>query len=198
VIRDLRGTVEVKGPGAPGWQAAAVGQELGGDTLVSTGFKSEALLDLGNSTLLVRPLTRLSLGELESAAKGERVELGLRAGRIRAEVKAPVGGKVEFTVRSPIATASVRGTVFEFDTVNLKVEEGTVSFAGADRTAVYVGAGQSSAPDPASGRTAAPVETAAALTPPPPAGVEDTAVPAALPVPASEGPVNVGIRWEDS
>jgi hypothetical protein len=128
-------------------------------------------------------------------------------------------------VRSPTATASVRGTVFEFDTVNLRVAEGTVSFSGADRTAVYVAAGQSSSPDPVSGRAAAPVETAAALTPPPPAGAEDSAAPASTaippvivppappplppappapppdlpnpPDPASDADVGIGVHWPD-
>jgi hypothetical protein len=200
VIRELRGTVETKAPGASDWRVAAVGQELEGETLVSTGFKSEAVLDLGDSTLRVRPLTRLSLGELTAAADSDRIDIQLRTGRIRADVKPPAGKKVDFTVRSPTATASVRGTVFDFDTVNLRVEEGTVSFAGADNTAVYVAAGQTSSPDPASGRTAAPVETAAASTPPPPAGMETVAAPppAVIPAPASRAssPVNIGIQWE--
>jgi hypothetical protein len=199
VIRELRGTVETKAPGAAEWQAAVVGQELERETLVSTGFKSEAVISLGDSILLARPLTRLTLGEIAAAADSDRIEVQLRAGRIRADVRPPAGGKVEFTVRSPMATASVRGTSFEFDTFTLRVDEGTVSFSGADNTAVYVAAGQSSAPDSVSGRTALPVETAAALTPPPPAGVEEAAAPlpavippAAIPVSA---PVNVEIRW---
>jgi hypothetical protein len=198
VIRALRGTVETKAPGASAWQAAAVGQELERETLVSTGFKSEAVIALGDSTLLARPLTRLTLGEIAAAADSDRIEVQLRTGRIRAEVRPPAGGNVEFTVRSPVATASVRGTSFEFDTFTLRVDEGTVSFSGADNTAVYVGAGQISAPDPVSGRTAAPVEAAAASAPPPPAGVEAEALApaAAIPGAASQASVNVGISWD--
>ena len=192
VIRSVEGTVEVKAPGAAAWQPAGAGQELGEDTLVSTGFKSSAVLEIGNSSLVVRPLTRLSLREIRSAGEAERVEIHLNAGRIRADVKPPAAGRnVNFTVRAPIATASVRGTVFDFDTVNLNVDEGTVSFSGADNTAVYVGAGQTSAPDPVSGKTAAPVEIAAAQAPPPPAGVET--VEASPPAPMSASPVSVGL-----
>jgi hypothetical protein len=195
VIRELLGTVEIRFPGSPEWSAAAVGQELERETLVSTGFRSEAVLDLGNSILRVRPLSRLSLGELVAAAEGDRIEVQLRAGRIRADVNAPAAGKVNFTVRSPVATASVRGTVFDFDTLNLRVAEGTVSFSGADSTAVYVAAGQSSSPDPTSGRTSAPVETAA-LMPLPPAGVEEVAAPPPEVIPSFAGaPVNLGITW---
>jgi hypothetical protein len=194
VIRELRGTVEIRTPGSPVWRAAAVGQELERETLVSTGFGSGALIALGESTLRVQPLTRLSLGEIADAG---RIDIQLRAGRIRADVKPPVEGKVEFTIRSPSAVASVRGTVFEFDTVNLRVNEGTVSFAGADNTVVYVAARQSSSPDPVSGRAAAPVETAAVRTPPPPAGVEKVAAPSPVVIPVSVpgAPVNARIRW---
>ncbi|MDR1278843.1 MAG: FecR family protein [Treponema sp.] len=197
IIRELRGTVEVKAPGSSVWQTAVIGQELEQATLVSTGFKSAALIRLGESTLSVQPLTRLSLEEIVAMANTDRINISLRAGRIRVNVKPPVGGTTEFRVRSPIATASVRGTVFDFDTVNLRVAEGTVSFSGADNTAVYVAAGQSSSPDPVSGKTAAPVETAAASAPPPPAGVEEVAAPppAVIPVAPPEAPVNVGVQW---
>jgi hypothetical protein len=196
VIRELRGTVETKAPGAAEWQAAAVGQELERETLVSTGFKSEAVIELGDSTLLARPLTRLTLGEIAAAAGSDRIEVQLRTGRIRADVRPPAGGAVDFTVRSPMATASVRGTSFEFDTFTLRVDEGTVSFSGADNTAVYVAAGQSSSPGLVSGRTAAAVETVEASAPPPPAGVEEAALapPPAMP---RSAPVRVGIGWED-
>jgi hypothetical protein len=199
VIRELRGTVETKAPGSSVWQAAALGQELKRETLLSTGFTSEAVLDLGSSILRVRPLTRVSLEEIAAVGDADRIEIYLRAGRIRAEVTPPTGGTVDFRIRSPIAVASVRGTSFEFDTVTLRVDEGTVSFSGADRTAVYASAGQSSTSDPVSGRTATPVETAAVRTPPPPAGVEAVAPspPAVIPRPASQAPVSAKIRWDD-
>ncbi|MDR0586138.1 MAG: FecR family protein [Treponema sp.] len=194
VIKSVQGTVEIKKPGAT-WVPAAAGQALEEATLVSTGFKSSALLEIGNSTLVVRPLTRLSLREIRSAAESERVEIQLSAGRIRADVKPPTGGRnTDFTVRSPTATASVRGTVFEFDTVNLSVDEGTVSFFGADNTVVYVMAGQTSAPDPVSGKTAAPVEIAEAQASPLPVGVDTVETAPELIVPPLV-PVGVGLGW---
>jgi hypothetical protein len=104
----------------------------------------------------------------------------------------------------------VRGTVFEFDAVNLTVEEGTVVFSGADRTGVYVRAGESCYPDPVSGKAAAPVETAAAQAPQPPAGAGMAgtgeggffpglpgAPPEVIPGPVSQAPVSVGVRWQE-
>jgi hypothetical protein len=202
-VRSVQGTVEIKAPGAGAWQPAAAGQELERETLVSTGFKSMAVLSVGDSTLTVRPLTRLSLGELQTAAEAEKVDIQLRTGRIRANVKAPPGGKIDFTVRSPIATASVRGTAFDFDTLNLSVDEGTVVFSGADNTAVYVAAGQTSFPDPVSGKTAPPMETVSVSAASVLAGTEDVAVPGispVLPAPAPEVPptdeqVDIEINW---
>jgi hypothetical protein len=195
-IQEFQGTVEVKAPGSAAWEPAAQGRELTRDTQISTGFKSSALIKLGNSTLTVRPLTRLSLGEIQAAAAGERAEVQLRAGRVRADIAPPAGRAVDFVVRSPTATASVRGTIFEFDTLNLTVNEGTVRFSGADNTAVYVRAGETSSPDPVTGKTAVPVETAAAEAPPLPAGVEDMAIPAAL-VPSAAAELSVGADWLD-
>ncbi|MDR1143153.1 MAG: FecR family protein [Spirochaetaceae bacterium] len=195
VIQEVRGTVEIKRPGASAWAPAAAGQELSQDTHISTGFKSSALIRLGNSTLTVQPLTRLSLAEIRAADAG-RVSVQLQAGRIRADVKPPAEGPVQFTVRSPTATASVRGTVFEFDTVNLTVDEGTVGFSGPDGAVVYVRAGQSSSPDPITGRAAAPVGTAEAQAAPLPAGTETIAVSVdVIPGPASSE-VRIGVSWD--
>ena len=120
-IQQITGTVEVKTPGAAEWRAAEIGQTLDQASLISTGFKSTALVRIGGSALIVRPLTRLSLGEIAAAQNEERVTVDLRAGRIRADVKPPAGVKTSFTVRSPMATASVRGTVFDFDGILLRV-----------------------------------------------------------------------------
>jgi hypothetical protein len=89
----------------------------------------------------------------------------------------------------------VRGTVFEFDTINLRVDQGLVSFSGADNSVVYVVAGQSSAADPVSGRTVVPVESAAAQAAPVPAGVDEITAPPPVIIP-STGSAEVGITWE--
>ena len=49
-------------------------------------------------------------------------------GRVKAEVTPREGEKAEFKVKSPTATASVRGTGFEFDGQNLLVDHGAVQF----------------------------------------------------------------------
>lgn len=193
-IQQVTGTVEVKAPGAGEWQAAAAGQELDTASLISTGFRSTALVRIGNSTVTVRALTRLSLEELAGTPTGERVTLELRAGRIRAEVQPPVGGTTRFTVRSPTATASVRGTVFEFDGIRLEVSEGRVYLGGERAAGVYVGTGHGAAADPERGRTVPVIETVKAeLSPALPAGVD--AAPAAVSPRPSNANLDLWFEW---
>jgi hypothetical protein len=193
VIREISGTVEVRAPGAAAWSPAEQGQRLGLNVMISTGFKSGAVIAIGNSTLSVQPLTRLSLEELVRAAGNEKVAISLRAGRIRAEVKPPAGGTAAFSVRSPIVTASVRGTAFEFDGVELRVEEGRVHVAGGDGGGTYVGAGHAVKTDIESGFTAGVAQAAREeLTPPAPAGMGAVEAPAAAP---AAGDIDAVFEW---
>ncbi|MDR1106546.1 MAG: FecR family protein [Treponema sp.] len=155
---EVRGTVEVQDEGAPEWRAVFPGDAIGKNTVISTGFKSSALIALGDSRLSVRPLTRLALEELARRDGAEEASLYLRTGRVRAEVRAPAGLRADFTVRSPIATASVRGTSFEFGGGHLYVESGRVLLEGAGGQAVYAQAGERSYVDEAEQRIIPPYE----------------------------------------
>jgi hypothetical protein len=190
VIRELSGLVELKTAGSDVWVPARPGDRLERDTVISTGFKSIAVLALGNSVLTVRPLTRMSLEELDRQPGRDEVSIYMRTGRVRAVVNPPVNGNVEFTVRSPIATASVRGTVFDFDTVNLNVQEGLVSFSAPSGPALPVGAGKGSSINEANHTVAPPVAVVdQALTPSPPLGTGSGALPASgIPTAAPGGP----------
>lgn len=112
------------------WQKASVGLKIPAGTMVSTGFRSEALLDIDGTIVNVKPLTRLSIDQLAANAKGSEASVYLVAGKVQAEVKPGVGRETTpLTVKSPTATASVRGTGFEFDGVNLLVRHGEVSLS---------------------------------------------------------------------
>lgn len=171
VIRQVAGTVEIKAPGKD-WVPARAGAALTKDTLISTAFKSVAVISVGTSTLTVKPLTRLSLEEIARLEGSETVRLALLSGRVRAEVKPPAGGKTDFTVKSPTATASVRGTGFDQDPVNLDVDDGKVEFTGPDGLPVQVGAGQSSTVGEDGGAVPPEDMPDQALAPPPPAGLD--------------------------
>jgi hypothetical protein len=164
VIQELTGTVELKTTGSEKWVAAKAGDRIAEATIISTGFKSMAILAVGNSILTVRPLTRMSLEALMSRDNVETINIGLHTGRIKVDVKPPAGTRAEFSVQTPVATASVRGTVFEMDTVKLRVIDGTVRYvsssAGVAVRPVMVGAGKESRVDPDSGITINPIALA--------------------------------------
>jgi len=143
-IQELSGTVELKNPGAANYVPAKIGDTVSQKTVVSTGFKSTALIQVGGTLLTVRPLTRLTLTEISASSGAETLNVSLQAGRVRVDVTPPVGVKTSMSVSSPSATASVRGTSFEFDTRNLYVNHGTVSFKGNRGAGTLVNAGSSS------------------------------------------------------
>ncbi len=171
VIKDFTGKVEIKKAGEDVWKEAKKGDVLQKNTLISTGFKSTAILSLGNSTLTVKPLTRLSLEEIARADSSEEVKVYLSAGRVQADVKPPAGGQTDFSVRSPSATASVRGTSFEFDSVSLRVTGGRVSFSGSKGKSVDVSSGETSQVSDTGGSASAPRESALQSAPPMPTGI---------------------------
>jgi hypothetical protein len=144
VIEQVAGTVEIKQPEETSFKMANNGDKIFQETVISTGFKSFAIVKLGCTTITVRPLTLLSLTEIQKSAETETLQLNVQAGRVRVDVKPPAGTRASTTVKGPVSTASVRGTSFEFDTRNLYVNEGTVSFSGNRGQNILAGAGESS------------------------------------------------------
>jgi len=147
VIRELSGEVELKRTETSAFIKAKAGDTVAADTIISTGFKSTAIIEIGSSSITVRPLTRLSLAEIQSISDTETLSMKLQTGRVRVDVKPPAGTKANCTVQGPGATASVRGTSFEFDTINLKVNEGRVAFKGGKGMSILVPAGMASSID---------------------------------------------------
>jgi len=165
-IRELMGDVEIKRAGSSNYVRASAGDIIALNTLVSTGFRSSAVIEIGSSVITVRPLTRLSLAEIQKVENSENVHMELQSGRVRVDVKPPSGTRTTFNVQSPSATASVRGTSFEFDTVNLTVDEGRVIFVGNAGPGVIVDAGGASLIS-ADATSADPVDVITALLLPP-------------------------------
>jgi hypothetical protein len=127
VLDEVSGKVEIKAPGES-WQKAEPGMIISKGYLISTGFKAEAVLKIGPSKLIVKQLTRMELEELVEKEGTISTGLNLRVGKIKAEVRTTAGLRQNFRLTSPVSTAAVRGTSFEYDGVNLKVFEGTVAF----------------------------------------------------------------------
>ncbi len=199
-IRSVTGKVEYQSPGGS-WKPAVAGTKLDANAVISTAFKSTAVVALGNSTLTVKPLTRLTLEEIARREGSDSVSLYLLAGRVKAEVKAPTGSKVQFKIKSPTATASVRGTSWDFDGINTTVLNGQVYLEGTGGgPGVLVGEGEVSFVDE-NGNASAPVSFAAlaAGMPDLPAGIDQSLIDAILAgVPGLAeliGSVNVTVNW---
>lgn len=127
-ITEAKGKVEMREPGRD-WKPAKVGMVFTIGAFISTGFDSHAALNLGGSILQVKQLTRMKLEELVEKEGTIDTELFLRVGKVRAKIVTEEGLRTNFKLRSPISTAAVRGTEFEYDGEKLMVVEGVVSIS---------------------------------------------------------------------
>ena len=130
VVQRVDGKVEVLAKTGD-WQPLAGGMRIATGSTISTGFNSQAWLEVGTSLVVVRPLTRMRLDELVQAQGTVKTDLFLQAGRVRADVKTAEGLRQDFRIRTPISTAAVRGTSLEAGVGTLRVIWGPVAFANA-------------------------------------------------------------------
>lgn len=166
-VSSVQGKVEIRTDSTAPWIAAAEGMRLPLGATISTGFNSQAELVVGPATLQVRALSRMRLDELMEREGVVQSDLHLQVGRVRADVRSAEGLRSEFRLSSPIATAAVRGTSFEFDGTTVQVDQGSVRLANQYNEGVPVGAGESSGstgdeppPPPSESREAAAIVVA--------------------------------------
>jgi hypothetical protein len=145
VIKQVNGTVEIKRAGETAYVSAQAGDQVSENTVISTGFRSFAVIEAGGTSIQVRPATRLTLTEIRALDSEESLQMNLRSGSVRVEVTPPAGSRSNTRVQSPNASASVRGTRFYFDTRNLRVTQGTVLFNGSRGYTIQVNAGSGTA-----------------------------------------------------
>ena len=130
VLREFSGKVEVMPPGK-NWEPAARNLVLPAGTVISTGFNSFATIQAGAATIQVKPLTRMAVAELVKTQGDQKTSLDLKVGRVRAKVEKVEGLQHDSTLKSPVSTAAVRGTEFDFSGTGLRVWEGIVRYANA-------------------------------------------------------------------
>jgi hypothetical protein len=143
IIKEVNGKVEIKQPGK-NWETAAVNTEIQKGTIISTGFKSKAVLDLGYSYITVKALTRMKLEELLEREDTVQTEIYLNFGKVSAEVKTSDEKKQDFKLNSPVSTAAVRGTRLEYEMYSVMVQEGLLIFLNKLNQKRYVGKGEGS------------------------------------------------------
>ncbi len=125
----VRGKVEVCRNDV--WVPLKMGDTINPSEMISTGFQSEVKIKYNNSLMALGALTRITLDDLKTSGEKESVQLYLNTGSVRSRVTHTDNKKVSYTVKSPVAVASVRGTEF------LMTGAGSVS-CSEGAVAVYV------------------------------------------------------------
>lgn len=126
-VIEVRGDVQYAPIGSNDWKPCQLNDEYGDQIKVRTGLRSAIKFQIGQeppfTALIVESVGLVSLSELYKTEQTKRVRIGVGHGKIRAGV-AEGGLKSEFTVDSPVATLSKRGT-WDF---GLAYERGTDRF----------------------------------------------------------------------
>ena len=110
-VISLKGKVEVMRDNA--WKPLTEGEKLSRGDIVSTGFNSEAVIMVKESKITLSALTRMTVEQLAENDKKEQAQFFIDSGKLSASVKHAENKRTDFKVRSPVSTASVRGTDFE-------------------------------------------------------------------------------------
>lgn len=104
----VKGKVEVNRNGT--WTSVNVGDLIGENETVSTGYQSEARLNLNGSVLAVAAMSRVKIETLKSESKKNTVSVYVDTGATRSKVTHTDNKKIDYTTRTAVAVASVRGT----------------------------------------------------------------------------------------
>ena len=110
VVTFVKGKVEVKKGNS--WVSLNVGDTVKQSDMINTGFQSEAKVKLMDNILYLGPVTRVTLDTLAQSSDTDKVNVYLTTGSVRSKVNRTDTKRVSYTVRTPIAVASVRGTDF--------------------------------------------------------------------------------------
>jgi hypothetical protein len=112
-VIEVQGDVQYSPLEPENWQPVKVGDELPELTQIRTGLRSSVKLQIGEeepyTAMIIEAVGKTILSEAYRTQDAKRVRVGVGYGRIRAGV-AEGGLRSEFTVDSPIATLSKRGT----------------------------------------------------------------------------------------
>lgn len=112
-------------------------QERG--AVISTGFKSNAVVSVKGTNFTLGPLTRITIENMVAMENKDSTQIYIDSGSLKANVSSSDGRKVGFKVRSAVATASVRGTEFKVTSSGrLSVTQGLVSFGGPEASSAEV------------------------------------------------------------
>ena len=124
----VSGKVEVQRGGK--WVALNKGDTVAKSETISTGFQSEAKIKIMDSVMYLGPVTRITLEELSTSGKQDNVNVYLKTGTTRSQVKHVDNKRVNYQVHTAVAVASCRGTDWIIDdSNNITCFEGMVAVA---------------------------------------------------------------------
>ncbi|MBK8915957.1 MAG: hypothetical protein IPM64_15415 [Phycisphaerales bacterium] len=112
-VLEVKGDVQHAPIGSIDWKPCKADEEYPEQTKIRTGVRSTIKLQLGSdepyTAVLIESVGLVALAELALTPESKRVRIGVGYGKIRAGV-AEGGLQSDFTVDSPVATLSKRGT----------------------------------------------------------------------------------------
>ena len=131
VVTFVSGKVEVQRNGQ--WIALQKGDSVQKSETISTGFQSEVKIKVMDSVMYLGPVTRITLEELSSNGKQDNVNVYLKTGTARSQVKHTDNKRVNYQVHTAVAVASCRGTDWTMDdSNNVFCLDGTVAVSSYD------------------------------------------------------------------
>lgn len=112
-VIDVRGDAQHAALESDDWQPCRLDDEYAEQTMIRTGVRSSVKLQIGTddtyTAVVIEPVSKTLIGEAFRTADTKRVRIDVGYGLIRAGI-AEGGLKSDFTVQSPVATLSKRGT----------------------------------------------------------------------------------------
>lgn len=138
-LKGLKGDVSVRVTATADWKPAAEGAMLPESAAVKTGADSEAtLLWADGHAAKVAAMSIVKIEASDRAGSVSKTQLSMEKGRVTARVAKLQTGDSVFNIKTPVATAGVRGTAFdcaissETNQLAVSVVEGSVYVAVGD------------------------------------------------------------------
>jgi len=145
-ITALTGKVQTQSKGDENWRDAKIGDVVEEGTVISTGFNSNATLNIEGSVCTLQPLTRLSLEQLAKKDVSQdgtnksvtKTSIYIDSGKATFKVNSTAKNLNDFKVHSPASTASVRGTEFTvYANGTIETSEGLVAASSGGTRASF-------------------------------------------------------------
>lgn len=145
-VTALTGKVQIQLKGNDEWKDAKVGDLLKEGTIITTGFNSNATLNIEGSVCTLQPLTRMSLEQLaqkEVSQNGDdktvtKTSVYIDTGKATFKVNSNSKKLNDFKVHSPASTASVRGTEFTvYASGTIETNEGLVAVSNGGSRSTF-------------------------------------------------------------